>query len=494
MSNASIAQEFYKIRDKWATIDKKKWNMAVWVCDYADLDIINKFMDIEASPIGVFDDFFFQFQTIFQNEEEFESKLWQEFLSWFGNSEEETNETLAVENNKYDMVNALKKDGYLPKDYAVNRSLPPTFQSITKELIRIKTLITKQIPDLEKTNLVLYFLPSIHNAGFEDWLINKLHVGLPEGIRLAALDLKGKPVLSNLRRQKKIGIVQLPIELDMANAIRNEMDKDSTGGKANDPAARFQKQVRLVMDATVDKALSIEEETDKLVIIAKQADNLGSNANKQATKDNSLEATAYMVNGTAFHSIEMKEEAMLSVEKAIELTGEKLEKLEALAVENKDKADELTTQKLGSYNIWRSAMMIKAALLVNEKRKHEEALSCYLEIAEQAAKQGDAYYAMEAYRVRAQINFHKRKRAEAWEDVIFSLQAGTNLQPDYRLSSSFLYSAALALNIAEDDKEPVEINALKEKYAIYIGENWQTLLAGIDVTVKKVKPPKPTKV
>lgn len=449
MSQASVAQQFYKIRNKWETIDDENWSIAVWVCDYADIDIINKFMDIEASPIGVFEDIFFQFQSIYKNDETFEELLWKEFLAWF-----ETGE-----NKKYDMIGALKKDRYLPQDYEVNKNLTPTFKSVLTELLRLKSYLP-----LDENNFILYFLPSMHDSGFQNWLLNQLQNGLPKNIKLAALDVKDNPKLVTLRKQTDIGVVQLPIKLDMVNAVRNEMDKDSTKGNPNDPGAKFQKQVRVVMDATVDKSLSIQKEANELVKIAKIINNI------------SIEATAYMVNGTAFHSLKMKPEAMESVEKSISLTADKF-----------DSSNE-------AYPIWRSAMMIKAALLVSEKRKQEEALVCYQEIADKATKNGDAYYAMEAYRVRAQMFYHKRKRTEAWENAIFSLQAGTNIEINYRRASSFLYSAALALQIAEDNSNQKQVNTLKEKFLLYIGEDWQTQLESVDVTSKKMKPLKPTKV
>ncbi|GAL64994.1 hypothetical protein [Algibacter lectus] len=98
MSNASIAQELAKIRNKWESITTYKWDMAIWVCDYHDIEILDKFMDIEASPIGVFEDIFFRFQSVY-SDDLFEQHLWEEFLSWFNTSDD----------NKYDLIYAYKK-------------------------------------------------------------------------------------------------------------------------------------------------------------------------------------------------------------------------------------------------------------------------------------------------------------------------------------------------------------------------------------------------
>ncbi|MCH5599236.1 hypothetical protein [Niabella ginsengisoli] len=59
-STTSVAQEFYKIREEWARVDKlKTWNLAVWIATYQDIDIIDKFIETERLPIGIFDDIFF---------------------------------------------------------------------------------------------------------------------------------------------------------------------------------------------------------------------------------------------------------------------------------------------------------------------------------------------------------------------------------------------------------------------------------------------------
>ena len=55
----SIAQEYYKLQEEWSKIDViPSWKLAVWVAQYPDVDIIDKFMEIECSPIGIFNDIF----------------------------------------------------------------------------------------------------------------------------------------------------------------------------------------------------------------------------------------------------------------------------------------------------------------------------------------------------------------------------------------------------------------------------------------------------
>ncbi len=64
METSSIAQEYYKLRDLWRTAEQNKnWKLAIWVAQYADVEIIDKFMQIEQSPVGESDDIFFRFET-----------------------------------------------------------------------------------------------------------------------------------------------------------------------------------------------------------------------------------------------------------------------------------------------------------------------------------------------------------------------------------------------------------------------------------------------
>ena len=63
-TSPSIGQEFYKVREAWSAADQdKNWKLAIWLVQYADVDIIDKFLEIKLTAIGRFKEIFFPFDT-----------------------------------------------------------------------------------------------------------------------------------------------------------------------------------------------------------------------------------------------------------------------------------------------------------------------------------------------------------------------------------------------------------------------------------------------
>lgn len=451
-SNTSIAQELAKIRNKWESINTYKWNMAIWVCEYQDVDILDKFMDIEASPVGSFPDIFFRFQSVYTTDEVFEEHLWKEFLSWFNTSEDKT----------YDLIYAYKKDGYLPQDYEVNQNLPPTFKSVVSELKRLKDLLP-----FKEESFILYFIPALHASGLEDWFKKQLaNEVLPDDFRLATIDIAVKRSFAKLSRHKTARVVEITPNLDMANAMRNEMNKDSDGSRPHAPSSKFQKQVRVVMDATINEDLNLDKESKKLIEI-------GCQLKKLTTK-----ATSHLICATAYFSKKEEEKAFENADKAIDLAEPE--------IHSSDEA----------YPIWRSALMIKSSLYAVNKKRRPQAIACYEKLVVESTKQGDVFYTMEGYRMLAFLNYQSRDLEKAWEHIIFSLQAGTNLPLDVRRASTYVFSAALAKQLCKETYKPEATEKmLEEQFVLQIGEDWQSLLQGTDVlNAKYLKRKKPLKV
>ncbi|QWX84241.1 hypothetical protein H0I23_00900 [Cellulophaga sp. HaHaR_3_176] len=439
MEDATIAQEFYKIRNTWKKIDGKKWDMAIWVCNHHDIDIIDKFMEIEGSPVGMFDDIFFRINTLYLSAETFEEQLWKEFTSWFNSPAE----------GSLDMFGALKNDGYLDKDYMVDLSLKPTFDSVLKELLRLK----ENLP-LDDESFILYFPPGVHSDGFEKWFAQKMDKGLPKGIRLAVIDPIGSRKFPKIVKHKKGIVKELSVTLHMAAAMKNAMDSDSNETRPHAPSSKFQKQVRRIMEATVNKEMSVITESERLIELGIQL------------KTFNTKATSYLVSTIAFFSIQEDKPAMEHVEKTLEMT------------EDDSVAEE-------AYPIWRSAILLKAALVLVHKDT-ETALKCYRNLAIKAINKGDVFHVMEAYRMESFLYFKESKNKESWKAAIYSLQAGSNLPLEVRRGSTYLFSAAVALQVAQDaDMGEEIIEKLTTRFENTIGEDWKTLLQGTEAIDKK---------
>lgn len=107
-ASASVIQEYYKAVDYWADIvGNKDWKLSVWIVGQNDVDLVDRFLEIERSPVGQFDDIFFRFDTPYRgDDEEYTEQLWQEYAGWFSEKVEE----------KYDILRALRHDGLLRKN------------------------------------------------------------------------------------------------------------------------------------------------------------------------------------------------------------------------------------------------------------------------------------------------------------------------------------------------------------------------------------------
>lgn len=52
-ASASVIQEYYKAVDYWADIvGNKDWKLSVWIVGQNDVDLVDRFLEIERSPVG----------------------------------------------------------------------------------------------------------------------------------------------------------------------------------------------------------------------------------------------------------------------------------------------------------------------------------------------------------------------------------------------------------------------------------------------------------
>lgn len=146
-ASASVIQEYYKAVDYWADIaGKKDWKLAIWIVGRNDVDLVDKFLEIERSPVGQFDDIFFRFDTPYRgDDDEYAAQLWQEYAGWFEEQAEE----------KDDMLKALRHDGLLKTEYRPDTSAEPTAANLWKEMLRFKECISR----LENAFFCIYFPP-----------------------------------------------------------------------------------------------------------------------------------------------------------------------------------------------------------------------------------------------------------------------------------------------------------------------------------------------
>lgn len=435
-ATASIAQEFYKLRQEWARVDQlKNWRLAIWVAQFQDVDIIDKFMETERLPVGVFNDIFFRFDTVCKSDPvSFEQALWDEYAAWF----------IPPPDERYDMLQALRNDGLLDPLFQPDIQRGSGFEQLLKEMLRFKAAIK----ETEKINFCLYFLPTspeTHHIG--EWLQAKLEQGIPRGIRIITIDFAAGRKVDIRGRDLQPLVVEITPQLNMQEAINNEMDKG--GGSSNTVGAeeRYRRQVRVVMNTTPknDAALTAKE-VQTLLSLAKQVGSVSSII------------SSLLIASQAHYMIKDNAQSERYADEAI--------KRSEVAMQQNDPA---------GYPVWKSCILLKAALLAGRK-KWNDAIVIYDRLAETATTRGDAFFIMEGHRLSGQYHYQQGRTQQAFEKLLLALVGGSYLEKQVIRQSTFLHAAYLAMHIGRQLKDKEELNLLEAELEGWIGPDWKELL------------------
>lgn len=299
-ASASVIQEYYKAVDYWADIaGNRDWKLSVWIVGQNDVDLVDRFLEIERSPVGRFDDIFFRFDTPYKgDDEEYAEQLWQEYAGWFSEKVEE----------KYDILRALRHDGLLKEEYTPDVSVEHTAGNLWREMLRFKACISR----LDDAFFCLYFPPEQERGcSRTGWFGNVLKEGVPQGIRMTTIDLKGN---RNVRLDESREVVCIRPRFDMAAALHNRMARSDSGNDLIAPENRFKQQVTVVMDCTQKQDWKLlDREIRKLLDISKEM------------KDTNIRTSALFIASEACyaireyrHSMKYSDATIKEAEKAME--------------------------------------------------------------------------------------------------------------------------------------------------------------------------------
>ncbi|MFJ1382449.1 hypothetical protein [Capnocytophaga canimorsus] len=446
----SVAQEYHKIIEEWRKIDKLlSWKLAVWVSQYADVEIIDKFIEIERSPIGIFDDVFFRFESVYQGDiSEFEKKLFKEFCSWF---EEPKKGEISINT-------ALYESGLITSPFVPNTNLEPNSDNLWKEMLRLRDLI-QSVHDT--MNFCVYFPIIAYNEhNISDWFEIILEK-IPNKIRLVTIDFAQDRKIKIEKYNQRVPLcVYLYPKLDMGSAIKNEMSKDGGSYETIDVQARFRKQVIKVMESTLQKQNNVTaNEVGKLIDITNE---IGTTSSYIAGR---------LIGAQAYYTIR----DFRSSEKYID---EALIKATFLMQEDSN---------LG-YPLWKSCMLLKAALLYG-KKELKSALETYQKLADVATEQHDSYYIMEGNRLVGHLYYELNELHLAFQSLLVSLTAGAYLDISVRRQSTFLHVCYMLLFIGKKIRMKEEVKELELQIQEWLGDDWELLLksSGISDVSLKVK-------
>lgn len=442
-TSSSIIQEYYKAVDYWAEIaDRDDWKLAIWLIKPVEVDLVDKFFEVERSPIGQFEDIFFRFDSLYTgDEDEYAERLWQEYIGWFT---EETEE-------KYDILKALKQDGMLEGDYFPDSSGGHTASNLWKEMRRFKMCLR----GLDDAYFCLYFPPLRPGEVLRtDWLEHVLEGGLPDGIRLGSVYYEEDKRIPGEAGQ----VVVIHPTFNMEAALRHEMGQLDSSNDLIAPENRFKQQVTVVMDCTLkrDKKL-MDRETMKLLDIAGELE------------DTSIRISSLFITSTAYYSIREYDASMKYIDKTLSAAEKAMEENDA-----------------SGYNYWRMAQYMKAAILTTEKQR-EEAIAIYDRVAQEAIVQKDPYYVMESYRMSGFLRYEEGKFEKAFDCFLLSLSGGSYLSEEVRKNSTFTYSANLALHLGRQVRAPIDVEILEAQLQEWLGDGWREFVDGPNMEQAKAR-------
>lgn len=438
-ASISIADIYYKVQEQWQSVASETgWQLALWICSMENMAVIDKFMEIERSPVGSCDEVFFRFETEYAGDDKsFTRNLWDEYHSWF-------TEELPEE---YDILKALQKEGYMDCAYFPSQ-IPEraTPQSLWNELLRLKS----SIKGMEERNFCIYFPPSMPNTpALTGWLHQVLKEGVPDGIRLVTIDYTEKRKITLPPDGK---VIHLKAEFDLKAAINNEMDKECDTYDSTSIDSKYRKQVRKVMEVTVKQnSRLLDNEVRTLLAISNESE------------EPSIRMATPLIVSQAYYNIGKFDKSMTYVNEAVRISGEAMAKDDA-----------------NGYPLWKVSMFQKAAILIFDK-KRVQAIEIYRQVAERAVEEQDAFYVMEGYRMCGFLMYEQNKKEEAFEHFLLSLAGGGYLDMQVRRESTFLYSAHLALMLGKDVRSYQEMLILKEQLKVWLGDDWQALVENDDM-------------
>lgn len=422
----SIKQEYYKVQQYWGeALRDVSWKLAIWVAEYPDIEIISRFLDIEASALGETDEILLKFDSVYTlDDSTFEQDLWNEFQGWFDGDMDP----------KYDMHKALLKDNFLREPFVPNTQLEPNITNLLSEIERFRTSLAGV-----DVSLIIEFGLGRHQKQIGAWIQNLLTLDIPEKIRFVVIDIAKARLYGRIRQKNMDKVFEIHPQLDMVAAMKNEMKQATESTSPHSPDAKYKLLVLELMEALPNQK-KMQPLMEQLLVEARKI-------------NKSTEVSSYLIIAHAYNTVKQPKKGLEAIEKAI--------KTVALVRANE------------RYPLLRSCLLFKAAFLMNMK-KEDEAFKTYELIGEEAGKERDYFYIMEAYRLCAGIKMKKKKYGEAFEYALLGLYGGSFLDVSMRRNSTYLYIGNLAYNVVryvDESKEKTQM--LAEHLEKWIGEDWE---------------------
>ena len=266
---------------------------------------------------------------------------------------------------------------------------------------------------------------------------------VPRGIRLVTVDF-AKQRKVKLSASQKVRL--LKPKLNMADAIRNEMDKECGSYDPTNIDSLYTRQIRTVMDCTAKQdADMLDKEVGRLLALSRR---LG-------REDAAV--TTPVIAAQAYYIIRDNDKSLLYCDRAI-----------------KESESRMKPDGMMAYSVWKVALFQKAAILVGNKRR-KEAIELYERVAAEAARRGDVLYVLEGYRMSGFLNGELGQHEEAFIRFLLALEAGSRLDMSVRRTSTFVYAASMAMRLCRKVRGKQDLEILESRLEQWLGTDWHEL-------------------
>jgi tetratricopeptide (TPR) repeat protein len=246
-------------------------------------------------------------------------------------------------------------------------------------------------------------------------------------------------------------VVWLTPQLNMREALDNDMDKNSGSFNPVDPGNKFDKQLRVTMECATKKDENrLEKEVKKLYACSGEL------------KQRDIEMSTPLIASQAYYMTGNHEQSLFHVDKSIALSQEAM---------STDRDDQV------AFAVWIASMYRKGAILSGLK-KRKEAILIYEAVAEEATVRHEVFHVMESYRMSGYLYYELLDNEEALQRFLLSIYAGSYLAIDIRRQSTFLYAACLALLLCRKIREVEDVETLERQLNEWLGADWRELVEG----------------
>jgi hypothetical protein len=415
--------------------EASNWQLAIYLSEQEEMALTDLVIELEREPDGILDDFVVHFKSAFENTEQYINAISCEFEYWFDKA-----------SPMQQIADKLKEMG-LMKDYT-----PPNMEHNKDLSFLLKELgcFYDSMKFLEKSYLLIYFSPHFieDKDEYSAFFHRLLKHTIPEKIKFIAIDNHYDSLFKEViaKHYSKINLIESKFEL--IEAIR---EASKPKGNPNKPDVKYE----LLVDDILLKASEKNEE-----FVEKYAPKLLQTAHLLG--DTNVIISSSLILANAYYILKNLDKAILYADQT------------ALQCQKP-----LQDGNESVFSLWASAMMFKAAALLNQQDV-KEAILVYDKLTNEAIKYQNLAITIEGFRLQNHLFYQQGNIDKTWEKGLLGLASVEYLPSNQRKQYNGLMIATILTKVAQTYKEKAIQQELSESLEELFGNDWQQLLKGVE--------------